>query len=1037
MANDSLSAEVSPPKKRGGRLTPIMRRRVAVAVAIAAIVGVAAFVLWPRGYCKSAKARYGLELPRCPDGELRQVLSTAAERLQRGGEGTVRVSASALYTTDRSDGELRAPIGRFEVELSLVDARGAATPLAPKDGWSGGEEQVATVALPDVPDGDYRLRARVSSRVGESSVDLPLGLYAPARIHVLTDRPLYEPGHRVRFRALSLRANDLTPIDGRPGKWIVTDPSGEVLLEEQVEGGPWGIVAGDFPLDAEALEGDWTVRWDSGADSASASFTVEPFALPRFEIEAAAQRPFYRAGEQPAIAGSVRYASGAPVEGASVEISWSSAGSWPPPPAWMASLPSRLTAGPGGRFAAELPAVPDDLGERASLIARIAAVDATGDRVTGTTSILLSADSIAAEALTELEGGLVQGSNNRVYLRVTSADGRPLPGASVVVRRAWEPGDRGIATQLDADSVARVQLDPGPPVNVVIPPMPARRPLADSGPPVTRIGADDLISGTEASLADRAAMDRWLAPLAGCARWVPGGSAIATVALRVEPTGAIAAAVASPDPLSECAAAAARRLRLPAGSARVYRLRFQLRDPGLPRIGTSVTGSLGTPPGIDELFRAAALDGRRCLAAAPGVDGSLATALAWQIRAGERAVSVSAVKGARGTPLPAAAERCLLAAVRDRRLPEPAESADLGLTRLSVIRPEAAAVAAPQPTIMKGYELAVAVSSGPGAGGETLVRMAPGEVPNLRLRPTPILPAPGETVEVELIRGPEWSGELPEKLAVSHRSKTELVEIDREARTARVEIPKQARGWFELRAGGAVARVFVRAGEDLRVAIAPEKESYRPGETARLAVKTEVGGEGAAAAVGLFGVDASLAQLAPLPGADALAGLRPAVEMEAPAFGVLEAQALALGRIRGESAAEATVLRVSRVPEPAAIDIEVSGSAQTLIDPIAELTDRFYPVLTELHARARAWEASAPVDDKMTPETMARLWGEALEAVAERGGRIDDAFGRVLRLHRLPDDLLALTAPHQVVGNGTRLTEDVENWSDWVRRRKP
>ena len=47
------------------------------------------------------------------------------------------------------------------------------------------------------------------------------------------------------------------------------------------------------------------------------------------------------------------------------------------------------------------------------------------------------------------------------------------------------------------------------------------------------------------------------------------------------------------------------------------------------------------------------------------------------------------------------------------------------------------------------------------------------------------------------------------------------------------------------------------------------------------------------------------------------------------------------------------------------------------------------------------------------------------------------AYGRPLRLYRLPADLLALTDPHAVVATGTRLPEDVENWSAWVAKEKP
>ena len=41
---------------------------------------------------------------------------------------------------------------------------------------------------------------------------------------------------------------------------------------------------------------------------------------------------------------------------------------------------------------------------------------------TGAASVLLSEDPIAVQAVTELGDGLVQGFNNRVYLRATTAD---------------------------------------------------------------------------------------------------------------------------------------------------------------------------------------------------------------------------------------------------------------------------------------------------------------------------------------------------------------------------------------------------------------------------------------------------------------------------------------------------------------------------------------------------------------------------------------------------------------------------------------
>jgi hypothetical protein len=231
--------------------------------------------------------------------------------------------------------------------------------------------------------------------------------------------------------------------------------------------------------------------------------------------------------------------------------------------------------------------------------------------------------------------------------------------------------------------------------------------------------------------------------------------------------------------------------------------------------------------------------------------------------------------------------------------------------------------------------------------------------------------------------------------------------------------------------------VYARPHAELTVTVVPKRDRYAPGDKAELAIQTRLGGTGGPAAVGLFGVDDSLGQLVALPDGDALGRVRPAVETQAPAFGTLDGQALALGRIRGANAAAATVLRVTAIPTPPELDAVVDGHAASAFDPIAELTDRFYLVLAELHAQVRTWEAKAPASEKMVPATMAKLWQAAIAASAARGEPVTDAYGRTLRLSRLPSDLLSLTDPRAVVVVATRLPEDVENWPAWVARERP
>ncbi|HSR97987.1 MAG TPA: MG2 domain-containing protein, partial [Kofleriaceae bacterium] len=609
-----------------------------------------AVVLWlvalgaGRDHCARLLFGYGIDIDACPDGELRQSAQIEGSGLRRGASGAVWLQVLAHYTADDADADRTAGVpGVREIELSLV-GKGDAKPLAAT--WRrSGTSSLASVALPEVPDGDYQLRARYRTQLGPGEVSLPIALYTPARVHVITDRPLYEPGNTVRFRAVVLRARDLAPLDGRPGTWVVKDPDNEVVLEEAAPAGDWGVVAGSFPLDKAARTGTWKVAWVSAGSTDEVPFTVEPFTLPRFRVDAIADRPFYRVGDRPSIKGAVIYSSGAPVAGAQLDIAWDVAGEWPPPRDWTDSLlPRRAQTTANGRFDLALPEVPPDLIGRATLTARISAVDPAGDRVEGAAQILLSKDGIQVSAVTELGDGLVESFNNRLYVRVTTPDGRVVSGGKITVKRAWQAGDRGQGADLDEDGVASLQIDPGAPVNVVIPAPPWRP--APKRALVTRGEPRELIGGHGASLADQVALDRWLAAFAPCAKWLDAVQGSVTLGLRIDAAGAVIAAGAGPSALERCAVAAARQQRLPAGSDRMCALELYFADPELPRLVTTVESPLALPAGLADRVAELARGARDCLPSPrvtdprdPAVgpepsEGRLASLLSWRVRAG-------------------------------------------------------------------------------------------------------------------------------------------------------------------------------------------------------------------------------------------------------------------------------------------------------------------------------------------------------------------------------------------------------------------
>jgi len=992
-------------------------------------------------FCLPAWLRFGMVVGECPSGTPVQTGWLSASALRRGVWGEVEVGATIHYTPDAADSDwttaLRPSGG---VELTLVDAAGTRRALEPRKRWARGDasNRVADIRLPeDLPDGDYTLRAHLHTRLGDTEVEAPLPLYAPARVHVLTDRPLYEPGNVIMARSLQLRAADLTPLSGRTGTWVVEDPEGTVLLEEQRTADDWGVAPLRFPLDRDAPSGDWTVRWDSGEDSGQATVRVEPFTLPRFQVEAFAGLPFYRAGQAPTVRGRVTYASGAPVADASLDIAWSSAGAWPMPGEWAAgALPTAATTDAGGSFSLALPQIPADLLGQATLTGQIRATDPAGDSVTGAVSVLLSEDAIAADAVTELGDGLVEGFNNRLYLRATTADGHPLRDTDLRVRRAWDPGDEGISAHTDADGVAALQLDPGPAVNVVVPAVPVRPP-----PPVIPVRITDVrdrLTERSVRIVDQRSLDEARDRLAPCARFARSGSAV-SVLLRVAASGRVRP-YPDDDALYRCLGDGLAARSLPAGTERFYEVSLAVDPSDLPTIGHAVRGWPTTDAAVERALNAAVLDARGCLPL-DAASGELPRRLEWRRSAGSRQVLTTWIPVG-GSRLDTATLRCVEGRLADLGLPAsiaPAAVDEIGVASFRVVASPRTAIARPQPTTMLGYELRVSALGDGGAElGATTLRLPPGQIPPVRLRADPILASPGDSVAIEVLRGPDFEGALPDKLTMQHQDgSAQRAELDEDSHVARFTLPADKDGWYTVAWGGAEARVFVRPRGELAVSVTPDADRHAPGDTAVLRVHTTAGDQPTQAAVALVGVDESLAQLVPLPGPDALDGLRDPVQTARPAFGSLDGQALSLGRIQGENAAAAVVLRVSQLPSPADRDRDVWVQSSDDFDPVARLTDRFYVALSALHAATRAWETDAAEGTQMDNETMAGLWDTALDRCEAEGEPVTDAYGRRLRLRWLPDDLLALTDPRAVVIDGTRLPEDVDPWIPWVREEQP
>lgn len=978
----------------------------------------------------------GILVYQCPTGKVLPTARISGSNLGRGTSGTVTIHATGHYVVGKGGHVYPTPLRRFSPSLSLVSPDGLRRPIEADFDPSREFGRKAQVTLPDVPDGDYTLLAEIDSPLGPITTKASLPLYAPALAHVLADSPLYKPGQTMRFRSVVMREADFGPLEGRPGIWQVLDPTGQVVLEEKNKAGAFGISDSSFPLDEEAPMGMWTIRYRSGEDADEVQVEVKPFELPRFTVELKALSA-YHPGDDLKIEGVARYSSGAPVANATVNFrvqeqaaSASDPAPWPAPLTWLEER--LLSTDASGRFSVDLGAVPLDLQKDTKLTFAAGVTDLTGEQLWAGLAVPFSPDQLQATAVTELGNGLVPSANNRVFLRVTTTDGRPLASSPVRLRRAWDGKDKGVMATTDEDGVARFQVDPGAPVTIVLPQNPIRkRPRSQIGE-VRYVSTEDRLSGGSLDVDGQVALDRWKPLLRECSRYVEGSEVQVELAVLLSPSGRVEeVGVEGDSGLERCLRRNLQgRQGLP-GGWRMWKLGVAVEDPQTPSLSADLEVVVG---GLDrEALDAVLLEARPC---ALGVEnsGDLGTGWSWMVEEGAMAPRIRPIP-VDGGGVPSSVDSCVARALGSLRFAEPAtaDQAGAGLLRVEVQVPEDPSERRPQPSSYQGFQYTVSAEAPTGAELRGQVNLLPGDIPALRLRFSEVLVDPGATVELSAVIGPGWSGEFPKELYLNRPGKTALrFDVDPKLRKGSFQVPADWSGYAQVEYAGARALLYIRPPERLEVGLSIKEETVRPGEQASLVVTTRNGTQPVAAGLTLSGVDSTLGSLVTLPAPDAFARITVRAKTGTPAFGILDAKALETGQIRGNYAAEATIMRINELPPVPPGQESLSCYGEANLETTGDLADAFYDLYATARAEVRVWEAAAEPGALMTPAKMLELWEVALKKKPST-----DAFGRSLHLSLLPYDLLVLTDPRLMVADGTHLPEDVENWPNFVAQESP
>ena len=219
------------------------------------------------------------------------------------------------------------------VSVALMDGRnlgsGAVKVALLRDGKQLAEASGAirgrgelTLAVPKLPEGDYKLQVTGSTFSGESTVRVEEGTL----VFLETDKPIYKPGQTVHMRVLTLDPA-LKPLAGNV-EVEVMDAKGLKVFKREVATDDFGMASLDLPLSPEPNLGVWKVTAKSGKRTTQVDVRVERYVLPKYEVDLALEKDWVLASEPIRGKVSAEYSYGKPVSGEVVIKALRYVGTW-------------------------------------------------------------------------------------------------------------------------------------------------------------------------------------------------------------------------------------------------------------------------------------------------------------------------------------------------------------------------------------------------------------------------------------------------------------------------------------------------------------------------------------------------------------------------------------------------------------------------------------------------------------------------------------------------------------------------------------
>ena len=354
------------------------------------------------------------------------------------GAGEVYVSAREVQTETRVFGEQQLlPGARSLVRIEVIrpknnsgveGANVRAVLVAGTKRFSlfeGKTDAKGTVnAWLEVPNEDLgasELEVTTSARGEEDVVRQAIGVRREFKVHLSTDKPLYQPGQTIHVRALAFESNSMAPATGREVMFEVMDPKGNRLSGKLLKASGFGVAAWDVELSSELPLGEYKVSAAIGGQRTEVPVKVSRYTLPKFKLAVKGAQDTFLAGETLRANLNVRYFFGKAVEKAKVHaVLVREDGS-------VVGEELNAVTDKGGdlKLAIELPSTLAAPGQPEGLTLQLEVTDGAGQQERKSQGFMVARELVALEVLADL-GGIVAGLPNTLYVLTTQPDGRPM-----------------------------------------------------------------------------------------------------------------------------------------------------------------------------------------------------------------------------------------------------------------------------------------------------------------------------------------------------------------------------------------------------------------------------------------------------------------------------------------------------------------------------------------------------------------------------------------------------------------------------------